>query len=170
MARPARTVMYRPRLSVIIASSGRPTLQRTLDSVNPQLREGDECLVSMNLDCPWGHAARNQLMRAARGDALMFIDDDDWYTPGALELVRARIRLHAWKVHLFRMRYRDGRLLWADPEVRDGNVSTQMVVTPPPLRAQWGDRYQGDLDFIRGLQAEFGEPCWHTPVIAEIGK
>src|SRR5262245_53977944 len=120
--------MYKPRLTIIIASCGRETLQRTLDSVNGQLHDGDELLVSVNLDCPWGHEARNQLMPAARGDALLFIDDDDWYTPGALEVVRQRVRLHPWQFHLFRMRYaKDGRVLWGDRRIEDGNVSTQMV-------------------------------------------
>jgi glycosyltransferase involved in cell wall biosynthesis len=163
-------------LSIIVASSGRPTLKRTIDSARSQIRDGDEILVSVQTDCPWGHAARNQLMPAARGDALCFIDDDDAYTPGALDVIRAAFEAAPSRLHLFKMRYADGRELWHDPRVYCGNVSTQMVVVPrkwvifhSPLMGpppQWGNRYEGDFDFIASCERQRGEPVFHEDVIA----
>jgi hypothetical protein len=160
-------------LSIIVASSGRPTLARTLESARSQMHDGDEILVSVNQDCPWGHRARNQLMTAARGDAVMFIDDDDCYRPDALHCVRSWLAVEPGRMHMFRMRYANGFELWTDRELRLGNVSTQMVVVPGFRRAgfpyaPWQPRYEGDWDFIRtaALPGNLGEPVWHEDVIA----
>ena len=174
-------------LSIIVASSGRETLERTLESARSQMCDGDELLVAIQTDCPWGHKARNQLMRCARGDALCFMDDDDAYTPGALDTIRAAFEAEPSRMHLFRMRYAHGDELWREQDVRCGNVSTQMVVVPRErvtgaarawtMRAQdwkiemlgppqWGDRYEGDYDFIAASHQLLGDPVWHEEAIA----
>lgn len=161
-----------PCLSIIVASSGRPTLARTLESVRSQMVEGDEILVSVNSNAPWGHAARNQLMLAASGDYLLFMDDDDVYTSDALAAVRRAVAGCGHDaVHLFRMQYADGALLWADREVRCGNVSTQMIAVPAfaPMfpGCRWGNRYEGDFDFISACSGHLPVE-WHEDVIAFI--
>lgn len=160
--------MDSPSLSIIVASSGRPTLARTLESARSQMREGDEILVSINTDCPWGHAARNQLMSIARGDALCFMDDDDIYADGALDVIRARFAEASDRLHLFRLRYTTGDVLWTDREVRCGNVSTQIVVVPEIapflVGCDFGDRYIGDFDFISAC-ADRLEVAWHEEVV-----
>lgn len=166
--------MDSPSLSVIIASSGRPTLARAMESAREQVRDGDEILVSVNTDCPWGHAARNQLMTASRGAYLLFMDDDDMYAPGALDAVRSALAADThedavYHMHIFRMRYPNGSELWTQPVVRCGNVSTQMVCVPsiaPSLAGcRWGDRYEGDFDFISAC-AQRLDVRWHEDVIA----
>jgi len=157
------------RLSIIVASQGRPSLSATLDSAASQMRPGDELLVDVNDDAPWGHAARNRLMPRAAGTHLAFMDDDDRYAKGALDAVRHAIADEPTRVHIFRMRYQDGRVLWGTPEAVCGNVSTQMVVVPNDEHlGRWGDRYEGDLDFI---VATLGgrEAAWHEEVIALVG-
>lgn len=156
-------------LSIIIASSGRRTLARTVQSVVTQLEPGDELIVDVNDDAPWGHAARNRQLRRARGRHLLFMDDDDVYVPGALRHVRAACAQEPRRIHLFRMRYPGGGELWHEQKVVCGNVSTQMVVVPRRgLRARWGDRYEGDFDFIAAAVGQFGEPVWHETVIAQV--
>ena len=163
-----------PRVSVIVASSGRPTLTRTIQSIHPQLAPGDEILVSINQDCPWGHAARNQLMPAARGDFWLFMDDDDHYTAGALQVVRSAVACAPERMHIFRMRYRSGDVLWRHRALACGNVSTQMVAMPRKILTathgsappQWGAHYAGDYDFIAAAARMLGEPVWHADVIA----
>lgn len=162
----------RPRLSIIIASSGRPTLGFALESARSQALDGDEILVSVNNDCPWGHAARNQLMKAARGNYLLFMDDDDVYTPDALRLIRSRVSrdTEPYTMHIFKMRYANGGELWGDPGVRCGNVSTQMIAVPSIVAAmdcRWGDRYEGDFDFISAC-AQRVDVRWEREVIALI--
>ena len=163
-------------LSVIIASSGRPTLARTLDSVAGQMVAGDELLLSVNDNSPWGHAARNKLMRCAQGTALLFIDDDDAYLPGALNVVRTALAEHPTRVHIFKMRYgansaAPGAEVWTEREVVEGQVSTQTVCVPTAIAVccRWGDRYAGDFDFISAAAAHpraGGPPVWHENVIA----
>lgn len=104
------------RLSIIVPTIGRATLRRTLNSIAPQLREGDECLVvadghleNVEALCrefgeafhylTWrdersvvGQAQRNAGILAARGDYLAFIGDDDVYTPDAFDAIREAIR------------------------------------------------------------------------------
>ena len=118
---------------------------------------GDELLVDVNDDAPWGHRARNRMMERACGDALLFMDDDDMYLVEAFRIVRAAFAAAPDGIHLFKIRYPDGRELWVDPIVRQGNVSTQMVCVPNDFSriGRWGDRYEGDLDFIVGTVANF---------------
>jgi glycosyltransferase involved in cell wall biosynthesis len=158
-------------LSVVVASSGRSTLTRTLESITSQMLSGDEILLSVNNDCPWGHAARNQLMPAARGDMLLFMDDDDTYVSDALQTVRDCVGDEQHLIHMFKMRYRDGQNLWSAPEIGDepGNVSTVMFCVPRAVaqNARWGDRYEGDYDFIVDAATHApAEICWHYQVIA----
>lgn len=99
----------------------------------------------------WGHPQRNVAMQEARGAWLAFLDDDDGWTPGAVATIRRAIAANDRRVHIFRMSYRDGSTLWADRAIRPGNVGTPMVVVKndPGLPGRWGDRYEGDYDFIR---------------------
>lgn len=159
------------RLSIIVASSGRGSLKRTLASIAPQLHPGDELLVDVNDDAPWGHSARNRMMPRAEGDFLLFIDDDDVYVDGAFETIRGAISGEPARVHMFRMRYATGGVLWQTPTVECGNVSTQMVCAPnrPGQLGRWGDRYQGDFDFIVSTVRLQGKPVWHEDVIAVYG-
>ena len=156
------------RLSIIVASSGRPSLLRTLASISDQMRPGDELLVDVNDDAPWGHKARNRMMPRAEGDTLLFLDDDDTYVAGAFDTVRAAVLAEPDRVHVFRMRYQNGAELWRIRHVECGNVSTQMVAIPnrPGQLGHWGDRYEGDFDFISSTVRLCGEPVWHEDVIA----
>jgi glycosyltransferase involved in cell wall biosynthesis len=160
-------------ISVIVASNGRPTLPRTIESARSQMREGDEILVSVNKDSPWGHAARNQLMLAARCDVLAFCDDDDHYLPGALDAIRT-VGTRPDALHLYCMRYFDaesGSILGRERIFECGHVSTQMVVVmrrkivKDQLLARFGTRYEGDWDFIREAREHVNDVVWHGEVI-----
>ena len=98
----------------------------------------------------------------------MFLDDDDAYVPGALEIVRAALEQEPDRVHVFRMRYPDGREIWTSPTVACGNISTIMLVVPntPGKLGSWGTSYEGDFQFLSetlALRAE--EPIFHEDVI-----
>ena len=108
------------------------------------------------------------MIAKATGDYLMFMDDDDEYVPDALQIVRDTIALNPGRPHLFCMETVEGRILWHDREVRDGNVSTQMIVVPNVALPPWGDRYAGDLDFIEGAVVTLGRPVWCDQVIARL--
>jgi len=119
------------RLSIIIPTIGRSLLKRTLESIGSQeLMLGDEVLVagdgtqtgaeemfhasklpgvyislrsSLGKLGP-GHTVRNAVMPRATGDYLLYMDDDDWYLPGAFAVIRNALLENPGKPHLFRMR------------------------------------------------------------------
>lgn len=160
--------MLIPSLSIICPTGGqRDTLTRALQSAVAQLQSGDELLVE-RLDCHWGHEARDQAMPRALGTHLMFLDDDDVYVDGALATVRAALVLEPDRVHIFRMRYPDGREIWSSPTVACGNISTIMLVVPntPGKLGSWGTGYEGDLQFLsETLALRSEEPIFHEDVI-----
>lgn len=69
------------------------------DSILPQLHEGDELLAE--LDEPphkdYGCWLRNKYIMEAKGDYILFADDDDLYLPDALAVIRQRIAGHPGK-------------------------------------------------------------------------
>jgi glycosyltransferase involved in cell wall biosynthesis len=184
--------------STVIATIGRPTLGRTLGSIKSQ-RGGDvdiEVIVVADegdaaarrifeeqaAERPvwrfeeltgegWGYPQRQRGIDVARGDYLLFIDDDDVYTPGAFEKIRAAVAMHPGRIVVFRMDVH-GSLIWrADPPfLRVRNVGMEMVAIPrldgklgafrPPLR------YTSDFDFIAETVALQREPVWSKDVIA----
>jgi hypothetical protein len=155
------------KLSILVASCGRESLGRTIESIRPQLEAGDELIVDVNDDAPWGHHARNRMMVRAKGDMLLFIDDDDIYLPHAFQMIRLHAEPEPDRVHIFQMQYPDGRKIWRYRTLIDGNVSTQMFCVPNRRLGQWGTRYAGDFDFITQTCELQGPPAWHQVVIVE---
>ena len=182
-------------LSVIIPTTGQPSLRRTLASVGEQeLVPGDEVLLvcdgrypeaaeawrasglpgeCVEIDGPhgdWGSAARTEGLSRARGDFIAYMDDDDIYAPGAFETVRAILAENPELPHMFRMRYGGTQsCLWRSPEVEMGNVGTPMFLHPNGGRwGRWGARYECDFDFIASTAALFPRVVWREEVIAII--
>lgn len=137
-------------ISVIIPTLGRDTLSATLFSLKAQLLQEDEVIVigdgpqpvARDIACSfkalyketkptreWGHAQRNLGMEMARGEYLSFMDDDDFYLPGAFQAMRKAIQEHPGKPFLFKIKDED-RVIWQDPIPHFSNVSSQMVLLP----------------------------------------
>ncbi|MFO0846929.1 MAG: class I SAM-dependent methyltransferase [Gemmataceae bacterium] len=158
------------RLSVVVATKGRDTLARALASIATQLRPGDELIVQCDDSGDVGATPRTAGVRKATGTHLLFMDDDDVYTPGALDVVRAAMLAAPGRCHLFGMTSGQGWTLpHGDRDVRVGNVSTQMFVCPNDKArlGEWGPRRTGDFDFIRStLDKHEQPPVWHDEVIA----
>jgi hypothetical protein len=156
-------------LSVIVASCGRPTLARTLESVCTQMVPGDELFIDVNDAGDWGHRARNRLLVKATGDYILFCDDDDLLAPGALEIVRAKTLVYPGRVGLFKMRYADGREIWDTPELIEGQCSTGTIVVPniPEKLGRFGNEYAGDFVFAKSTAALYDQPpLFHPEVIS----
>lgn len=187
-------------LSIVIATIGRPSLHRTLESLQGQLRDLDEVLVVgdgdpenagrmfrasglpgryIPIEGPngdYGHTPRNKAMPQALGKHLLFIDDDDTYLPGAMDSVRRAIIEHPDRPILFKMKRPDKRfndVLWTKRRVELGNVSTQMIVAPntPAKLGVWGHRYAGDFDFLTSTIKHYQNgPAWRDEIIAVWGN
>lgn len=147
-------------ISILIASTGRPTLQRLLDSLKYQLHENDFIYIVVdgneyrekvdvileqftgykcNLEVRyeeknlgfWGHSIRNKHQGSLKGDYILHADDDDAYTLCAMDFVRSGIAEHPGKMLVFKMCHSDFRdYVWAQEEVRPGNIGTPNGVIP----------------------------------------
>lgn len=160
-----------PTFSIIVPTSGRPTLQRTLASLAPQIEHGDELIVTRRDDAPWGHAARDEAMKRAAGSHLWFMDDDDAAAEGALAAIREAVAQKPDAVHIFRMRG-PRRVYNSEPEVRVGHVGTPMIVVPnePGKLGRWdGHGYEGDGHFaVETVALRGNEPVFHDTIVALI--
>lgn len=178
------------KLSIIVPTLGRPTLSRMLDSC----ADADEIVVVLDtarggtLPCPLpdnavfaegsfgvtgGHAGRAHGITLATGTHLAFFDDDDVYEPGAIEIMRAAA---GDRPVIFRMNHYWHGVLWRQPEVAFGNVSTQMYVVPntPERFGTWEPHAPGlpqpggDYTFIKGCCELMGAPVWREEIIATL--
>jgi len=163
-------------LSVIVGTQGRPTLERTLDSIRPQLTDADELVVVHSHEVAYdprggrGGTEKMEGIRRATRSHLVFMDDDDVYVPGALDLMRDAA---CERPVIFRM---DGStlglgVLWREPVLRYTNVSTQMFVVPnqPDKLGVWTPYQTGngtDFSFLLGCVAKMGAPVWRDEIVA----
>jgi hypothetical protein len=104
-------------------------------------------------------------MHRAAGTHLLFMDDDDEYTKGALATIRRFADDNPGRIGIFRMKHPTGPMHWRDPELRHANVSTQLFCVPN-IRgklAEWKHvgRRHGDFRFISFTAAYLGsEPIF----------
>ena len=184
-------------LSVILPTVGRPTLRRTLTSIKSQRGGTTDVEVVVVADqgdsaprqifaeeaagqplwrfvehAPtsggFGYPQRAHGITVANGSYLLFIDDDDVYTPGAFAKIRSAAAAHPGRILIFRMDIQ-GIIRWKSPLLHQGNVGMEMVAIPnvpdqlgafrPPLR------YESDFDFIVETVAVQGDPVWQRDVI-----
>jgi hypothetical protein len=122
----------------------------------------------------WGHGIRNRFMRAATADYLLHMDDDDFYFPGAFDLIRTGIVAGEGRVHLFRCLNNDGTVGKFRPKrpAMHGEVGTCMVCHPNKQETfgEWGSYYGGDSGFIISTIRKTGLPVmWHPAVTVSRG-
>lgn len=177
-------------LTVIIPTIGRPTLERTLDSVASQpLLDGDAVIVVGRgesiqamaarygyrfLECPpGGHGGAEERMKAiplVTTTHIGFLDDDDVWVPGARETIRQAQLTTPTRPMVFRMRYPSGRELWKDKVVRRGNVGTPMIVVPnqPQYLGKWPSQRMNDYYFLSSMKWKPSDIVWRPDVLAVI--
>lgn len=156
--------------NVIIATAGRPTLQRMVDSIVPQLTEKDyltiiwDCqpislkiegkckVISLHNPEPlgyWGHGSRTRWQNELPGDYFMNADDDDIYAPNAMDIVRDHVKEH--KLYFFQYSTQGTRVP-REHKVVVGNVGTPTGVYPNIGNfPKWEFIYSGDGEFYIAL-------------------
>lgn len=186
-----------PAFSIITPTIGRPELARTLTSVARQCGPYDEHVVigdgpqpeaqrmaleyrhTRYIQTPktggFGAVQRDAGTAQATGDYLIFLDDDDVLVDGILPVVREIVAATPGALFLFRCRFYgygaipDGTVLWRDQEIRDGNVSTALIVCPnKPNLPRWAAhgvlRYNADFTFLRDV-AGLTQTIWQQEIL-----
>ena len=173
--RPCGGVTETP-ISYLIPSLSRPTLARTLASI--ELWPGDEIVVVRRTPPggDFGHTERNEALPFLRNAWFASIDDDDWYVPGTRAHFADAIRKQPANGPvpvIFRMQFPSGRTLWKDgePELKNGNFGTPMLLCPniPAKLHHYGNRVCGDFDFINNSVWPRRNIMWRPEIIALLG-
>lgn len=180
-------------ISFIVPTVGRPSLARTLASIEARpedeiilvgsvaalssigpMTNGKACSVRF-IPCPpggdWGHAERNFVTPLARGRYLAHIDDDDWYAPGTRAWMQDAIDGTPGRPVLFRMRFPNGITLWREPELRCGNMGTPCILIPnePSKLGLFGSFVGGDCHYMETMKWRQDEIVWRPEIIAHLG-
>jgi glycosyltransferase involved in cell wall biosynthesis len=135
----------------VIPSSGRTSLSRTLASVAREVAPGDEILVLVNDAWDWGNSGRQEGQEKAKGDYVVFCDDDDVFLPGSFDAMREWARRHPGRIGVFRRKSDAWPTQWQTPELRPGNVQSSNFLVPnlPGKLGRWRHQSQD-----RAKQAE----------------
>lgn len=190
--------MYQPTICIITPTRGRPTLERTINSITDDLVSTDDYwLVLPDGELAWskvigilpyskeilllepqshlpqgdyGNKLRDLAMSSSRSDCdyFVFIDDDDVFTPGAIDIIKREIAQHHPRPIMFRMINGNGEILWKTREVTPGNVGGSMFCVPndPDKLGKWdnGQGHRSDFEFIRSTLEKYG-PDWRQQLV-----
>ncbi len=171
-----------PSLHVLIATIGRESLLRMLQSLQPQLETQDyltivfdarddnnvylvveECLKEFRCSCTlfmepvnrgfWGHGIR-QAHNELKGDFILHADDDDIYTKNALDIVRQHCTDDN-TLYIFKMQYANGQILWQTPVIAYSHIGTPMGAVPSRCNSQggWAQAFGGDFNFYQSVES-----------------
>lgn len=130
---------------IVVGDGAQPEAMKIAEGLDPRVIYLEEGPTK-----DWGHGLRNIVMPIATGTHIMSLDDDDRMARGIVPKIKFSLARRPNKPHIFRMHH-EGGLVWVNKELKEGNVSTQLIAVPniPERLGVWGNRYQGDWDFIR---------------------
>jgi hypothetical protein len=179
--------MTKPSICVITPTIGRPTLRRTLESgilgqndlwfvlqdsegegvydIWYELRKSRPYLYLFETQYSgnYGNSLRDYAIRVSQSKYFIFLDDDDIFAPGAIQIIKQEIALHHPKPIIFKMVNGNGEHLWRTRDITPGNVGGSMFCCPniPGKLGKWdnGAGHRSDFEFIRGTLEKYG-PDW----------
>jgi glycosyltransferase involved in cell wall biosynthesis len=185
-----------PRLSVIIPTLGRDTLPTMLNSIRAQgLHRSDEVLVIADGEQPfardlvrefgapfrylvhgpehsYGNAQREHGMKRARGQHLVFADDDNAFRPDAFRVIRRAAQETPDRPLIFRVVFLSGHIAPMGPRLVLGDFDAACGVWPnrEGRLGYWGQLYGGDFTFARSTLDLYPErdraAVWRPEIIA----
>ena len=191
--------MKTPTLSLIVPThrEDRP-LRRCLDSVAEQLKRHDEVIVvGDTFDGPlpavealvqsygpryryvaydagchdFGHSQLNLGISMAQGDYIHCQDDDDVWSPDALQTFRKWGRIAGGPI-LFRFKSWLGPIFWIAPGLFARNwIGGHCLLAPNDSEklGKWAPEYNGDFDFVEQTVNFYGGPhavVWSPEIVA----
>lgn len=118
----------------------------------------------------WGHPQRNYGMLKASGEWLVFSQDDNIFAPDAFEVIAQAIRAQPYpRPLLFKIMTWQSGVVWRNPRLAEGDIDADCIVVPnlATKLGQWGERYNGDYDFILSTyNLWWGDVAWRPELIA----
>jgi len=183
----------RPKISILIPTCGRETLDRAINSALAAMGTHDELLVIGDgpsqiarritstysdyrlryLETPpthkWGCFQYDFGSMVATGEFLMFFTDDDVLVPRATDIVREGVRGKKWP-HIFAMDHRPQKRILRN-SIRRCEVGAHQIVVPndPKMLARWTADLSETNDhayLMATLDKYKCQPEFHPEVIA----
>lgn len=115
--------------TVIVPTTGRPTLARTLASISTEMGVGDELICLVNDDGHYGARSIDSAQQRAKGSHLLYCDDDDIFVPGSFDRLRSWAESHPSSVGIFRRAFLGGAQ-WDKPVLVHGNIQRMCLCIP----------------------------------------
>lgn len=150
------------------------------DGPNPKVKDAAAELGVAYLEGPkterWGNAQRNLVLDKAvlgeiPGTHFIFLDDDDRLVLRCLRKVRARVAEEPGRLFLFRFLAPYRIAIWRNRDIVEGNVGTGCIVAPNvPNLGRYGERYEGDFDFIAQTIERMGLPPIFSPLYLQVAR
>lgn len=109
-----------------------------------------------------GHCQLNWILHSGeiKTDYISWLDDDDVYAPGALDMLHKDIDDYFGKILIYQYRVPDDRIVppTGMRELHGTLVSGQSIVLPnrEDWFGEWTDNYMGDWDFIESTRDKVG--------------
>lgn len=162
---------------IVVADNCRPAARRLVRALRPTTVGMLGYCEATRPASVFGCHQRDVGILVSRGRHLAFLDDDDVYLPGALDLFRAAVAEQPEAVHVFRAEWGPGHhacgtVLWREREFQVGNVATCMVVYPRSERMPlWMEHNEAGVvsDFGWMQAAAAGrEIVWHEQLVATV--
>jgi len=165
-----------PSFHILIATINRPTLQRMLNSLLPQLTKVDHVTIVFDgfLNIPkvnlthakcivhqfceptrlgfWGHGIRNKYAnRLEKTDFVMHADDDDSYLPNAFAELRSRC-IHNESLYIAKMKL-GNRIVPEGKFIKQNHIGTPNGIIPHKFNmlSTWKSFNGGDGEFYKKL-------------------
>jgi glycosyltransferase involved in cell wall biosynthesis len=164
----------RVTLSIIIATTGRPTLAAAVESATSQMLPGDELVVVFDDSGDAGDTPRNRVIPMLRTTHISFLDDDDEYRPGALQVIRDFARKYPGRVGIFRRDMGMWGVAWAERDLMASATGMYVVPNLPDKLGRFGhppgvpEGRVGDYTFIVETVANLGDPIWREEITQNI--
>ncbi|CAL5225566.1 g8405 [Coccomyxa viridis] len=174
-------------IHIVIPTVGRKCIFKLLESLEPQLNSQDSVTVGFDgqdregifdevqamlqrvpgqneaiMESAYGDMGNSirEKHKARRGDFVMFADDDNWYTPDALAMVRAVVHNDRDALYVFQLQFVEGSEndklpnMVENGEIEYGNIDTGCGVVPVKhvhLSDWFQDGYGADGAFFHQL-------------------
>src|SRR5437588_12629829 len=110
-------------LSIVIATTGRPTLDAAIRSATSQMVPRDELLIVFDDSGDAGDTPRNRVIKSLHGTHIAFLDDDDEYRPGALDAMRRFARDHPGRIGIFRIDMGMWGVAWGERDLMSSGTA-----------------------------------------------